>query len=94
MFSLNSVALLPPSSARSDYVAIGPDGKKLTSSTGANPWRHKDGKVKTHYSFNKITGKVDSRVYDGEGTCLHFRSVSHYINTIFAINIKTDFVAA
>jgi hypothetical protein len=45
-------------SARSDYVAIGPDGKKLTSSTGANPWRHKDGKVKTHYSFNKITGKV------------------------------------
>jgi hypothetical protein len=24
-------------SARSDYVAIGPDGKKLTSSTGANP---------------------------------------------------------
>jgi hypothetical protein len=45
-------------SARSDYVAVGPDGKKLTSSTGANPWRHKDGKVKTHYSFNKITRRL------------------------------------
>jgi hypothetical protein len=33
---------------------------------------HKDGKVKTHYSFNKITGKVDSRVYDGEGTLVRY----------------------
>ncbi|VVM22273.1 hypothetical protein BSPWISOXPB_2848 [uncultured Gammaproteobacteria bacterium] len=43
-------------SARSDYVAIGPDGKKLTSSTGANPWRHKDGKQK-HIIVFKILAK-------------------------------------
>jgi hypothetical protein len=27
-------------SARSDYVAIGPDGRKLTSSTGTDAWKH------------------------------------------------------
>jgi hypothetical protein len=56
--------------ARSDYVAIGPDGRKLTSSTGTDAWKHKDSKAKTHY-----------------------RSVSHYIDTVFAIDIKVDFVA-
>jgi hypothetical protein len=55
-------------SARSDYVAIGPDGRKLTSSTGTDAWKHKD------YGY-------------------HFRSVSHYIDTVFAIDIKVDFVA-
>jgi hypothetical protein len=41
-------------SARSDYVAIGPDGRKLTSSTGIGIWKHKDSKAKTHYSFNEL----------------------------------------
>jgi hypothetical protein len=50
-------------SARSEYVAIGPDGRKLTSSTGTSEWRHKDGKAKTLYSFDELTGKVESRVY-------------------------------
>jgi hypothetical protein len=49
-------------SARSDYVAIGPDGRKLTSSTGTDAWKHKDSKAKTHYSFNELTGEVESRV--------------------------------
>jgi hypothetical protein len=68
--------------------AVGPDGKKLTSSTGANPWRHKDGKVETHYSFNKITGKVDSRVYDGEGTLVRYNG-THLSNnnSQYQINI-------
>jgi hypothetical protein len=51
-------------SARSEYVAIGPDGRKLTSSTGTSEWKHKDGKAKTLYSFDELTGKVESRVYD------------------------------
>jgi hypothetical protein len=55
-------------SARSDYVAIGPDGRKLTSSTGTDAWKHKDSKAKTHYRFNKFTGEVESRVYNSEGT--------------------------
>jgi opacity protein-like surface antigen len=42
-------------SARSDYVAIGPDGRKLTSSTGIGTWKHKDSKAKTHYSFAAIS---------------------------------------
>jgi hypothetical protein len=53
-------------SARSDYVAIGPDGRKLTSSTGTDAWKHKDSKAKTHYSFNELTGAVESRVYNSE----------------------------
>jgi hypothetical protein len=35
-------------SARSDYVAIDPDGRKLTSSTGIDTWKHKDSKARCH----------------------------------------------
>jgi hypothetical protein len=66
-------------SARSEYVAIGPDGRKLTSSTGTSEWKHKDSKAKT------------SELFSAYGC--HFRSVSHYIDTVFAIDIKVDFVA-
>ncbi|VVH65268.1 hypothetical protein BSPLISOX_2435, partial [uncultured Gammaproteobacteria bacterium] len=59
-------------SARSDYVAIGPDGRKLTSSTGTDAWKHKDSKAKTHYSFNELTGAVESRVYNSEGTLVRY----------------------
>jgi hypothetical protein len=54
----------------------------------SHPWRHKDGKVKTHYSFNKITGKVDSRVYDGEGTLVRYNG-THLSNnnSQYQINI-------
>jgi hypothetical protein len=50
-------------SARSEYVAIGPDGRKLTSSTGTSEWRHKDSKAKTHYSFNSAFAVVNSALY-------------------------------
>ncbi|WP_139699493.1 C80 family cysteine peptidase, partial [bacterium endosymbiont of Bathymodiolus sp. 5 South] len=59
-------------SARSEYVAIGPDGRKLTSSTGTSEWKHKDSKAKTHYSFNELTGEVESRVYNSEGTLVRY----------------------
>jgi hypothetical protein len=65
-------------SARSEYVAIDPDGKKLTSSTGTSEGRHKD-------------GNIGSELFSTY--CCHFRSVSHYIDTVFAIDIKADFVA-
>jgi hypothetical protein len=56
-------------SARSEYVAIGPDGKKLTSSTGIGTWKHKDSKAKTHYSFNELTVPLTLRL-----TSLPFKS--------------------
>ncbi|VVM18261.1 hypothetical protein BSPWISOXPB_240 [uncultured Gammaproteobacteria bacterium] len=72
-------------SARSDYVAIGPDGRKLTSSTGTDAWKHKDSKAKTHYSFNELTGEVESRVYNSEGTLVRYNG-KHLVTTIH--NIK------
>jgi hypothetical protein len=50
--------ILPLLSARD--LDIGPDGRKLTSSTGTDAWKHKDSKAKTHYRFNELTGEVES----------------------------------
>jgi hypothetical protein len=58
-------------SARSDYVAIGPDGKKLTSSTGANPWRHKDGNFIKFSAINHSVSAVFVHLHDG-GFCWVF----------------------
>ncbi|WP_202784281.1 C80 family cysteine peptidase, partial [Bathymodiolus thermophilus thioautotrophic gill symbiont] len=85
-------------SARSEYVAIDPDGKKLTSSTGTSEWRHKDSKAKTHYSFNEFTGEVESRVYNSEGTLVryngkHLNNDSQYqTNIIFQLENNDDTV--
>jgi hypothetical protein len=79
-------------------VAIDPDGKKLTSSTGTSEWRHKNGKAKTLYSFDKLTGKVESRVYDDEGTLVrhngkHLNNDSQYqTNIIFQLENNDDTV--
>ncbi|VVM24902.1 hypothetical protein BSPWISOXPB_460 [uncultured Gammaproteobacteria bacterium] len=75
-------------SARSEYVAIGPDGRKLTSSTGTSEWKHKDSKAKTHYSFNELTGEVESRVYNSEGTLVRYNG-THLSNnnSQYQINI-------
>jgi hypothetical protein len=43
-------------SARSEYVAIGPDGRKLTSSTGTSEWRHKDGNEFKGAVFDIVIG--------------------------------------
>jgi hypothetical protein len=36
------------------------------------PWKHKDSKAKTHYRFNELTGAVESRVYNSEGTLVRY----------------------
>jgi hypothetical protein len=35
-------------------------------------WKHKDSKAKTHYRFNELTGAVESRVYNSEGTLVRY----------------------
>jgi hypothetical protein len=52
----------------------------------------------------EVTGRTTQIEVNADGTktmgselfgayCCHFRSVSHYIDTVFAIDIKVDFVA-
>ncbi|WP_139699172.1 C80 family cysteine peptidase, partial [bacterium endosymbiont of Bathymodiolus sp. 5 South] len=59
---------------------------------------HKDGKAKTLYSFDELTGKVESRVYDDKGTLVryngkHLNDDSQYkTNIIFQLENKDDTV--
>jgi hypothetical protein len=45
----------------------------------------------TQIEVNADGGDMGSELFSAY--CCHFRSVSHYIDTVFAIDIKVDFVA-
>jgi hypothetical protein len=60
-----------PVVVRSNYVAVDEHGRKITSSTGAGDWIHKDSAAKTIYSLG-ATGAVISRVYNNEGTLIKY----------------------
>jgi hypothetical protein len=70
----------------------------LNASTLLSEWKHKDGKAKTLYSFDELTGKVESRVYDDKGTLVryngkHLNDDSQYkTNIIFQLENKDDTV--
>ncbi|VVM24227.1 hypothetical protein BSPWISOXPB_245 [uncultured Gammaproteobacteria bacterium] len=81
-------------SARSEYVAHWSRWQKTYLKHRHKRVEHKDGKAKTLYSFDELTGKVESRVYDDKGTLVryngkHLNDDSQYkTNIIFQLETR------